>query len=55
MNITLMCATPNVSLTPIQVYEQAASCISGISSVHPDLRRWWKLPDAPKEGLIKAL
>jgi hypothetical protein len=53
MNITLVCTTPNMSLTPNQVYEQAASCISRLSSVHPDLRRWWKLPDAPKVPFVE--
>ena len=53
MNITLMCATPNMSFTPVQVYEQAERCISRISSVHPDLRRWWKLPYAPKVPFVE--
>ncbi|MBD3774188.1 MAG: immunity 52 family protein [Rhodobacteraceae bacterium] len=52
MNITLTCATPSVSLTPVQVYEQAASCISRLSLVHPDLRSWWKLPDAPNVPFV---
>lgn len=52
MNITLICTTTSLSLTPIQVYEQAASCISRLSSVHPDLRSWWNLPDAPKVPFV---